>query len=330
MYKLSQLIKLKMSIIELLERENINNSIDDFCYILSNFTKNNQDDSLQIKSIIDDTILGYKKIIDQSSDVKNKLNVIIENINTVIDLEKDKLNQSDVFKKTFLTGWSNIFTIDHNINDLIEITIGKYADWHYPGLRLGCRHVGQEQIDILNDDNQLIKDFKYSRYYSNCMVVCDPLYFCDITQDFIRSATDHFNPVYQKRIRTYLLDDIDKLPSGQFGFIFCWMFFNYMDKQTLESFLKKTYDLLRPGGVIMFSYNNIDIEESAKLAELEIMSPISKTQLLEYVGKLGFLCINSYDVTNSDIIVKKISWLELRKDGILTTVKRSQALGEIK
>ena len=79
----------------------------------------------------------------------------------------------------------------------------------------------------------------------------------------------------------------------------------------------------------MFSYNNVDLAESTKTAELGVMSAISKEQLIKYTEKLGFSCINSRDVSNSDKIVQKISWLELRKSGTLTTIKRSQVLGKI-
>ena len=326
---LSQLVELKISTVALLEKDNIVESINNFCDILSTYTKDKKDNFLQINSVIDNTLLEYDKIKYQSDSIKNKLNVIIENINVAIEEEINKLNQSDVFKKTFDTGWSNIFQLDTAVNDLVEITIGKYVDWNYPGLRLGCRHVGQKEIDILTQDNQWFKDYEYSKAYSNCLVACDPLYFCDIDKNLINSTTDHFNSIYQQRIRLYPLCDLGKLPIGQFGFIFSWMFLNYVDKQTLEIYLKQIYNLLRPGGVIMFSYNNVDLAESTKTAELGVMSAISKEQLIKYTEKLGFSCINSRDVSNSDKIVQKISWLELRKSGTLTTIKRSQVLGKI-
>ena len=329
MLTLSQLVELKISTVVLLEKDNIVESINNFCAILSTYTKDKKDNFLQIDSVIDNTLLEYDKIKYQSDSIKNKLNVIIENINVAIEEEINKLNHSDVFKKTFDTGWSNIFLLDTAVNNLIEITIGKYVDCSYPGLRLGCRHVGQKEINILTQDNQWLKDYEYSKAYSNCLVACDPLYFCDIDKNLINSTTDHFNDIYNQRIRLYLLCDLDKLPIGQFGFIFSWMFLNYVDRQTCEIYLKQIYDLLRPGGVIMFSYNNVDFAESAKIAELGVMSAISKKHLLKYTEKLGFSCINSYDVSNSDIVLKKISWLELRKSGTLSTIKRSQVLGQV-
>ncbi len=329
MFTLSQLVTLKISIVALLEKDKIVESINNFCDILSTYTKDKEDNLLEIKSVIDNGILEYNKIKYQSGNIKNKLNVIVENINVAIGEEINKLNHSDVFKKTFDTGWSNVFQLDTAVNDLVEITISKYVDWSYPGLRLGCRHVGQQEINILTQDNQWFKDFEYSKAYSNCLVACDPLYFCDIDEHLIDSATGHFNNTYKQRIRLYLLCDLDKLPIGQFGFIFSWMFLNYVDRQTLEIYLKQIYDLLRPGGVIMFSYNNVDLEESAKIAELGVMSAVSKDQLIKYTEKLGFSCVNSRDVSNSDTVIQKISWLELRKSGTLSTIKRSQALGQI-
>ena len=123
MLTLSQLVELKISTVVLLEKDNIVESINNFCAILSTYTKDKKDNFLQIDSVIDNTLLEYDKIKYQSDSIKNKLNVIIENINVAIEEEINKLNHSDVFKKTFDTGWSNIFLLDTAVNNLIEITL---------------------------------------------------------------------------------------------------------------------------------------------------------------------------------------------------------------
>jgi hypothetical protein len=56
------------------------------------------------------------------------------------------------------------------------------------------------------------------------------------------------------------------------------------------------------------------------------MSWIPKRQLVKLVTKLGYEIVNSVDLPNNDE-VSHISWIEIKKPGQLSTIKRSQAQG---
>jgi hypothetical protein len=57
------------------------------------------------------------------------------------------------------------------------------------------------------------------------------------------------------------------------------------------------------------------------------MSFIPKRWLVAYCHQIGYEIVNTIDFPNDDPEVKFISWIELRKPGQLTTIKRMQALG---
>ena len=83
-------------------------------------------------------------------------------------------------------------------------------------------------------------------------------------------------------------------------------------------------DWLRPGGVILFTYNNCDMPAGASYAETYFMSYVPKSMLMPMCESLGFEIIYSQDFEPA------MCWVELRKPGKLRTVKAHQALGEIK
>jgi len=189
----------------------------------------------------------------------------------------------------------------------ITDTIRLHTSWKYPALDLGCR------------------DGEWTRH----MVAADPLYIADHYRDFITSTMEQYNEVYQRRIRPYIIKDTDlsALPAAQFGFVLCWNYLNYRSLDTVKEYLKAVKELLRPGGVFMFSYNNGDMHECAGYAEGFWMSYIPKSMLVPMCESLGYEIIHTRESRTSGTV---ISWIELKKPGTLQTVKAHQVLGEIK
>ena len=140
-----------------------------------------------------------------------------------------------------------------------------------------------------------------------------------------------FNEVYQRRLRTYLTGvhakrrefDYSMLPQEQFGFIFAWNVVNFWPFQETKRALTQCYNLLRPGGAMMFSFNNCDIVQCAESAESGYKSYLTKTLLNSIFDELGFEIIQ-YRSTSVNV-----HWVEIKKPGALTTTKRHQALGKI-
>lgn len=190
------------------------------------------------------------------------------------------------------------------VDEIIRRSIDMYVDWRYPGLEIGCR------------------DGEFTEF----LVSLDPLYITDVLQPFIDSTLSKFPAEYQRRLRPYMIKDHDlsMLPKQQFGFIFSWNFFNYVTITQLERYLEQSFDLLRPGGVFMFSYNNCDMPAAAAYADSYYMSYVPKSQLLPICERLGYELISSTDLEPA------VSWIELRKPGELKMIKAHQVLGEIK
>ena len=70
------------------------------------------------------------------------------------------------------------------------------------------------------------------------------------------------------------------------------MFFNYVEFELMKSYLSEMIKLLRPGGTILCTYNNGDIEDSCKLSEGRVMSFIPKRWLVAYCHQIGYEIVN--------------------------------------
>jgi SAM-dependent methyltransferase len=195
--------------------------------------------------------------------------------------------------------------IPSGVDEIVYRAIDLYVDWRYPALEIGCRD---------------------GEYTSN-LVSCDPLYITDVHQEFLDSTLSKYPPEYQRRLRPYLIGadmSLSQLPADQFGFVFSWNFFNYLSLENIHRYLTQIFDLLRPGGTFMFSYNNADMPAAASYADSYFMSYAPKSLLIPLCEQCGFIVASSTDLEPA------ISWVELRKPGELKMIKAHQVLGEIK
>ena len=194
--------------------------------------------------------------------------------------------------------------IPNGVEEIVRKSIDLYVDWRYPGLEIGCR------------------DGEYTKF----LVGCDPLYIMDVHQEFLDSTMNGHTPEYQARLRPYLIENMNlgALPPNQFGFIFSWNFFNYLTLDSIYRYLVQSFELLRPGGTLMFSYNNADMPAPAAYADSYYMSYVPKSKLIPMCKQCGFT------VTSSTDLDPAVSWVELAKPGELKMIKAHQVLGEIK
>lgn len=244
---------------------------------------------------------------------QDRFDLIIEKINQDIQQEAQKFYTDNYSLELQVESEAldnirkvRVMTLSDSLKETIINRIQLHTNWHYPALEIGCR------------------DGEWTGY----MVAADPLYITDQYRDFLQSTLSCFTPEYQRRLRDYLVRDTNfgALPQAQFAFVFCWNFLNYRSLDTIKEYLKAVRDLLRPGGVFMFSYNNGDRHEQAGYAEGHWMSYMPKSMLIPMCESLGFEILHSEDTRNEGTAV---SWIEVKKPGELNTVKAHQVMGEI-
>lgn len=167
--------------------------------------------------------------------------------------------------------------------------------------------------------------------WTSYMVAADPLYLVDINPEFIESTKQQFNEAYQRRLRTYLNNwndypawDLSFLPQNQFSFVFAWNVFEFYQLDFIEKYLDSIFNVLAPGGSALFSFNNCDFPVNAKFAETGFKAWATEKSIVELCKRKGF------EITFIKTIDVEWNYIEIKKPGILKTVKTTQALGEIR
>jgi len=195
-------------------------------------------------------------------------------------------------------------SLPEDMEQTVKQRILLYTNWRYPALEIGCR------------------DGEWTQY----LVAADPLYITDTFTEFLDNANSQFPGAYQNRLRKYQLKNYDfsALPKNQFAFVFSWGHFNFLSLDTTGQILKQLRELMRPGGVFLFSYNDGDTPQGAGMAENMAQTYLPKSLLIPTCESLGF------EILNDANLGPNVTWLEIKKPGTLHTVKAHQVLGEVK
>jgi len=256
-------------------------------------------------------------IADEHKNVKQYLDTTSSNIFSLLSHAQEKIDL--LAKKLFSNNYELELTCNSietvkNIrkiaqDEIFELAlkqrINLYSNWQYPALEIGCR------------------DGEWTKY----LVASDPLYIADSFDEFLVSAVQQFPDLYQGRVRKYKIVEnckIINLPSDQLGLIFSYNYFNYLSLDSIKQYLHQAMNWLRPGGKIIFTYNNADLPAAAAYAENFFMTYVPKTILQPMAESLGFETTFSYDADPA------FSIIEFKKTGQLKSIKLSQTSGEIK
>lgn len=307
--KLYELVSLRNQLQNAIDLSEIKKALELNCSSLNNVLN-----SINCKDNYKDKILQLSyEHLDKFNVFQNdvgKIQVLIDEINNEIFQLTRRFFEDNYQKECFfynpdrLRELKNLVLADSSLEPLLS-RIYLYTSWQYPTLEIGCR------------------DGEFTRY----LVAADPLYITDIHDDFLQSAIEQFTPQYRSRIRKYSMTTefiVNGLPKTQFGFIFSHNFFNYLSLDTIRQFLIQAKEWLKPGGVMLFTYNNADLSASAGMCENYFMTYVPKSMLIPMIESMGFEVIDAQDHLPST------SWIEIKKPGTLQTVKAHQAMGEIK
>jgi SAM-dependent methyltransferase len=284
----------------------------------------------QIKGQYD--FVEYDQIVQNYADITQRSNLIVNVVKKIIDKIDNEIadivneRYKDVDKSIDIQPTAHL-VINEEVESLIFTRIKGYSQFKYPGLQLNCRYFynnNEAQPNIPNRSSPLT--------WLNSMVANDPFYLAGPPDNlgglgYLESMISPYPEIYQKRLRLYKIQDrnLDVLPQAQFGLILCWDFFNYQTLDTIEVYLSKIIKLLRPGGVLLFSYNNCNFVESARLFDNHHGSWATPESLEKIFLSLGVDVIGFKDIKTD--VISYCSWVEVRRSGELTTVKLSQAQG---
>ncbi len=188
-----------------------------------------------------------------------------------------------------------------------ETLISKYAGWRHPSVYIRPN----------------------STHFFNALKASDILYVMeqdDVTEWLKENTSEKF---YDKSIRFKLFNEnkdtfIQHMyPAEQIGLIVMENFINFKPLEIIKQYLIESLAILKPGGHLLFTYNNCDLPSGARNFEegLYCFTP----------GKmLKLMCETSGFEVIDETISDRISWFALKKPGELTSLKGGKCLGQIK
>lgn len=270
------------------------------------------------KDSVGDLLTSIDSIEHQIGYIENKIPELITNIEQELeDRTKELLSRGYMINGGYGSDSTDVISerlgrqmlMHDGTRSEILVRARKYTDWRFPALEIGPG----------------------DGVWTEHLIAADPLYIVDVHQEFLDSTLDKFNHIYKNRVRPYLTGmharrsdtDLSMLPINQFGFIFAWNVFDYFPLSHVVAFLEQSMNLLRPGGIMMFSYNNCDVVQCAEYAEDGFRSWMPKSLLTKTCTDMGF------EIINHGHTEETVSWIEIKKPGTLKTVKGHQVMGEI-
>ncbi len=194
------------------------------------------------------------------------------------------------------------------MTDRFFSSISKYGSWKHATMII---HPGRESFVETMIDN-------------------DPLYIVDRNYELLEPTLAKFNPVYQRRIRKYVVDEsiegdiLGQLPDGQFGLCVVYHYFNFIPFELVQRYIKEIYKKLKPGGVLIFTFNDCENERAVKLTEESERCYANGTVLAVESEKMG------YEILYTEEHYPGFgTWIEIKKRGELTSIRGSQTLAKI-
>ncbi len=269
---------------------------------------------------IDQFVGEYRQLLSKNNSIVDTIKQSITNIEADIQQQVNAVDYSQFVEKNM----RQYLSTNDDIESIIQTRISTYSDWRTPGLQLHCRyfrgHLDQPSSVYADPGSRI-----------NVMAASDPLYLVSTNLKKLQDTVSIYADVYQRRVRLYeILDrNLSALPHAQFGLILCWDFLNYLPLDIVKWYLDACIRLLRPGGTLVFSYNNCDLERSAQLVDEKQACWATKPLIENLATGLGYEIIATTDLKTNDEKDTWVSWAEIRKPGAVTTVKRSQAMGAI-
>jgi SAM-dependent methyltransferase len=270
--------------------------------------------AVQIPAVINQLQQAHEKVSQAVEQVEQQFSQLKQSVQDRIEQHEPEYFQNSL--ELYNTGYRND-SAEHIRNRVISVK-PETAEIIQQRLRLysSCRHPGM----IIRPAHAL---------FVEDLVACDPMYFVDTRESLLELTESWFTPQYQARLRRYVVDEYNdqplfaNFPANQFGLIYSFHFFEYRAWPALQKYLQECFDLLRPGGVLAFTYNNCDLARRVGMVEHYSGCYTPGRLVRKYVSELGYETVFDFDDDTNT------SWMELRRPGNYTSIRGGQTLAAI-
>jgi len=151
-----------------------------------------------------------------------------------------------------------------------------------------------------------------------------PIYVIDRWLDTSARIRDLVTPQQERKIRIYDLDRLVHVPSDCMAMIISKNHFTHCSDAVFNKELPYLAKALRPGGILGFNYNDCEVSGCASMFENGMRSFQEGSRIRQLLED------NGLEITKHLYLdAAKTVWLEAKKPGDISSIKRSEALGII-
>ena len=280
---------------------------------LTNISHVVQTSQVQIPGLTDELIAAQSLVELSLQQYNQKLNNIRQAVQSLIEQhEPEYFAASEGLYQNMQADTpdyirNRILPIELDKKLLLQTRLQVHSNWKYPGLMIRPAH----GLCLEN------------------LVALDPMYFADTHWELLAPVIEQYPPEYQRRIRRHVIEEytdhpvFKNLPQQQFGFVYAFGYFNFKPLTIIRQYLREVFGLLRTGGTFLFSFNNCDHQNAVGLTEHHFCCYTPGRLVYEYALDLGYEIVQEGSVDGAN------TWVELKKPGIMTTIRGGQALAAI-
>jgi len=246
----------------------------------------------------------FEKLLDQ---LRHQIKELIAQHESAWFVESYRLYECEMCHETAEYILRRHSTISTESRITLQTRLLNYTDWQHAGMVI----------------RPGLETFTYD------MVSFDPLYIIDESYELLEPTIVKFPAEYQRRLRPYVINErqtdpmLIKIPDSQFGMCLVYHLFNFRPLEIIKRYLNEIFQKLKPGGILIMTFNDCDREKAVMLVEQHFACYTPGYLVKDLVTSLGYEILYSWHDGGPS------TWLELRKPGILTTVKGGQSFAKV-
>jgi len=273
-----------------------------------------QHSQVQIKDLAADLISIQEDLTSSLSQYEEKLKQLREGVQTLIEQTEpeyfaESTTRYQMGMRFDTPDWiiKRTREMDADTTNLLQNRLNSYSNWQYPGMVI--RPMQSPGLESL--------------------VAFDPLYLVDTHKDLLAPVRWLFTSEYQRRLRYYVIQEYTStdifvnLPQKQFGFVYAFYYFDFKPLEIIQKYLDEVFLLLRPGGTFLFSFNDCDQWAAVGSAEHHFHCYTPGRLILQHARNVG------YEIVHVHSGLSSITWVEIKKPGVLDSIRGAQALASV-
>jgi len=256
------------------------------------------------QEIIQQNFEGFEQLLEQ---LKQQIKELIAQQEQAWFVESYRLYECEMCHETAEYILKRHSPVSTESRITLQTRLLNYTDWQYAGMVI----------------RPGLETFTYD------MVSFDPLYIIDESYELLEPTITRFPEQYQRRLRPYVINErqtdpmLIKIPDDQFGMCLVYHLFNFRPLEIIKRYLVEILQKLKPGGVLIMTFNDCDREQAVMLVEQHFACYTPGYLVKDLVVSLGYEILYSWHDSGPS------TWLELRKPGTLTTVKGGQSFAKV-